>query len=40
MEKRYEKRYGNGHENGYGFLPKDLLLKMLRLFTANSLPVE
>ena len=47
-EKRHEKRHENRYENRYEiryekrhrFLPKDLLLEMLKFFTANLPPVE
>ena len=39
-ENRHENRHEIRHSNRHGFLPKDLLLKMLRFFTTNSLPVE
>ena len=39
-EKRHENRYEIRYEKRHRFLPKDLLLKMLKFFTANLPPVE
>ena len=39
-ENRYENRYENRHEKRHRFLPKDLLLEILKFFTANLPPVD
>ena len=39
-ENRYENRYEIRYEKRHRFLPKDLLLKILKFFTANLPPMD